>query len=122
MNMIILTGRLTKDPELKESQKGGSNYCYFTLAVERPVYRDQEKVTDFFECQISGKNAETLCKYCYKGRPIIATGVMISNKKKDANGNSVTYWDVKVNDFEFCLSDPRREETSKEDKKQEENK
>ena len=60
MNVVILIGRLTKDPELKQTS---SNlvYCRFTIAVDRPFSKDN--ATDFINCVAWRKQAENLCKY-----------------------------------------------------------
>ena len=50
-NLVILTGRLTKDPELKHSASGTA-YCKFTLAVNRMKKDDP---ADFIFCSAFGK-------------------------------------------------------------------
>lgn len=62
MNIIILTGRLTRDPELKTGQSGKA-YARFTLAVERPMQKDE---TDFINCVAFGKTAELIGEYLRK--------------------------------------------------------
>ena len=62
MNKCIITGRLTKNPELRTT-KSGTNLCEFTLATNRPETREGEKVADFINCITWNKQAETLCKY-----------------------------------------------------------
>ena len=71
MNVVILIGRLTKDPELKQTS---SNlvYCRFTIAVDRPFSKDN--ATDFINCVVWRKQAENLCKYQKKGNLIGVTG------------------------------------------------
>ena len=46
-NKVILGGRLTADPELKQTQSGVS-VCNFTVAVDRSYKSSEEKQTDFF--------------------------------------------------------------------------
>ena len=45
MNRIIIKGRLTRDPELKTGDNG-TEYCKFTVAVDRRVGKDKEKKAD----------------------------------------------------------------------------
>ena len=46
-NMIMIHGRLTRDPELKTASTG-SEYCNITVAVDS--FNGKEKETDFFDC------------------------------------------------------------------------
>ena len=70
MNSITLLGRLTKDPELKYSQKG-TDYCRFTIAVARPFDKD---VTDFINCVALNKTAEVIANYLRKGKRVAIQG------------------------------------------------
>ena len=63
MNLVVLTGRLTKDCELKYSASGTS-YCRFTLAVNRAFEKDK---SDFISCTAFGKTAELCGEYLRKG-------------------------------------------------------
>lgn len=67
MNNIILVGRLTKDPELIEDEKGYKR-TFITIAVPRN-YKNSEGVydCDFVRCIIWNKAAEHTCEYCKKG-------------------------------------------------------
>lgn len=67
MNNINLTGRLTKDPELKQTPNG-VNYARFTLAVSRGKVKEGQQATDFIPCVAWQKTAEILVKYCKKGK------------------------------------------------------
>ena len=53
INLVVLTGRLVREPELKHSASGTA-YCCFTIAVNRAF--DKEK-TDFISCTAFGKTA-----------------------------------------------------------------
>ena len=70
MNKCIIVGRITKDLELKETQKG-TKVCEFTLATNRPM--DREKA-DFINVIVWDKQAENLCKYQKKGNLIAVFG------------------------------------------------
>ena len=69
-NKVVITGRITKDLELKETQKG-TKVCEFTLATNRPM--DREKA-DFINVIVWDKQAENLCKYQKKGNLIAVFG------------------------------------------------
>src|SRR5690606_10152738 len=77
MNKFIISGNLTRDPELLYSQTGKA-YAKFSVAVTRNF--DREK-TDFFNCTIFGKRAESLANYQRKGNKVLVEGeVQIENK------------------------------------------
>jgi len=70
MNKFIGLGRLTKDPELKQS-KAGKPFCNFSIAVNRAFEKDK---ADFFQCMAFGKTAEYIDKYASKGSQILIEG------------------------------------------------
>jgi len=73
INQITLAGRLTQDPELKETSKG--SYCILRLAVQRP-FKNKDGVydTDFFDVKTWQGNAETVYKNCKKGSIAVVFG------------------------------------------------
>ena len=96
MNLIILTGRLTRDPELKTSSNG-KEYCRFSIAVDRP-YKTEE--VDFVNCISFGKTAELVAKFFNKGKKIGVQGQLRMNKfEKD--GEKRTTYDVVCESIEF---------------------
>jgi primosomal replication protein N len=74
INQVTLVGRLTRDPELKETPEG-TPVSHITLAVTRH-YRNQngELEADFVQCTLWRKAAENTCKYCRKGAVVGVTG------------------------------------------------
>ena len=97
-NTIVIHGRLTRDPEMKTGSTG-SEYCNFTVAVDS--FNGKEKETDFFDCTAFGKTAAAISQYMAKGREIIVTGSMRSNKT-EKDGVKRTWWKVNVDGFGFC--------------------
>lgn len=88
INSINLTGRITRDIELKQTQSG-IPVCSFSLAVARPKVKD---TTDFLNIVAWRQNAEYLCRYAKKGSCIGVSGVLNSRKFTDNNGkNHVTF-------------------------------
>lgn len=107
MNIITLTGRLTKDPELKT---GSKTYCRFTLAVNRVMKKDE---VDFINCVAFGKTAELLEKYIKKGNKLGVVGrLQIGTYEK--NGEKRTTADVMVDQIEFLESKSENTTTKKE--------
>jgi len=75
-NKVILIGNLTRDPELKSFQSGGS-VCNFTLAVNREWKNqqgDKQKEVGFFDCKAFGKTGDLIAQYLEKGRPVLVEG------------------------------------------------
>ena len=90
INNVVLTGRLTKDVELRATTVGAS-VCSFTLAVED--YNGKENVVHFVECVAWNKNAEFLSKYCgNKGCQIGVVGKLTTRSydRKDGTKAYVT--------------------------------
>ncbi len=96
MNLVVLTGRLTRDPELKYGQSGNA-YCRFSLAVDRPFKRGE---ADFINCVAFGKTAELIGEYLRKGRKAGVQGSLQMNRY-EVNGEKRTSYDVLVNQIEF---------------------
>lgn len=100
MNKVILTGRLTRDVELRYT---GSNIpvATFSLATNRPVTRDGERVADFINCIVWNKQAENLAKYQSKGNLITVEGNIRTDSYKDKDGNIRYKTYVLVNTIEY---------------------
>lgn len=97
MNLVILTGRLTKDPEYRES--GETHVARYSLAVDR--YKKDE--ADFPSCVVFGKGADFAKEYLKKGTKIAVTGhIQTGSYEKD--GRKVYTTDVVVEKQEFCES------------------
>lgn len=72
-NKVIIAGRLTADPELKQTQSGNT-VTSFSVAVNRKVGKDAEKKADFFNIVAWRNTAEFICRHFAKGRAIIVCG------------------------------------------------
>lgn len=101
MNKVILTGRFTRDPEARMGSNS-TEVSRFSLACQNDfVSRDGERSTEFINCVAFGRTAQTINKYCAKGRLISATG-RIRNSSYDAQDGTKRYTtDVIVESFEF---------------------
>ena len=96
----MLAGRVTKDIELKVTPTGKS-VCSFSLAVERKFVQNGEKVTDFINCQLWGRSAETLEKYVKKGMMIGVEGRIQTRKYTNQQGQTVYVTEVVADSFSF---------------------
>lgn len=90
LNKAILNGRLTKAPELKQTNSGKS-VCGFTIAVDRN--RDREK-TDFIPIVAWGKTAEFVNQWFGKGDLITIVGRIEVRNYDDKNGNKRTATEI----------------------------
>lgn len=103
LNHITIHGRLTVDPELKQTQSGVS-VCNFTVAVDRSYKSGEEKQTDFFTVVCWRGLADMVSKYFAKGKEILVSGEMQSRKWQDNEGNNRTSWEIMANVVDFCGS------------------
>lgn len=101
LNHITIHGRLTADPELKQTQSGVS-VCNFTVAVERSYKNGEEKQTDFFTVVCWRGLADMVSKYFAKGKEILVSGEMQSRKWQDNEGNNRISWEIMANAVDFC--------------------
>ncbi len=78
MNRVVLMGRLTKDPEVRYSQREKSTaVARYTLAVTRSYKRDGEPDADFINCVAFGRIAELAEKYLKR-----AAGLLLKEESK----------------------------------------
>ncbi len=71
LNICVLIGRLTKDPDLRYTPNGVA-VATFTLAVDRAY--SKEKETDFIPCVVWKKQAENCANYIGKGSLVAVEG------------------------------------------------
>ncbi|MDI9498040.1 MAG: single-stranded DNA-binding protein [Bacillota bacterium] len=103
MNKAILMGRLTRDPELRQTQSG-IPVLSFTLAVERRFKNQSgERVTDFISCQAWRQTAEFIARYFQKGNRLAVVGT-IQTGSYEKNGQTIYTTDVVVDEAYFCES------------------
>ncbi len=102
MNKVILSGRLTRDAEVRYSQSG-SAVAKFSLAVDRK-FNKEEQSADFINCVAFNKTAEFLEQYGKKGTKFIVEGRIQTGSYTDKNGNKVYTTDVVVEQVEFAES------------------
>lgn len=100
MNKVIITGNLTRDPELAETNSGVA-VCKFSVAVNRPRTADGQQETDFFNVITWRGLAENVAKYCAKGRKVLVIGSFQSNRYEDKNGVKRESWTINAQEVEF---------------------
>jgi len=102
LNLHILTGRLTKDPELRYTQDGTA-VCTFRIAVDRGYKnKDGTRQADFFTVVAWRERAETIARYFKKGRKITVVGPQYQRTYTDQAGNQRTVYELQLEKFEFA--------------------
>ena len=97
MNKLVITGRLTSDPEVKAI--GENNMvAKFTVAVNRN-YKDKDgnRPADFIPCEAFGKTAEFISNYVTKGRLVEVDGEMRVDQYQNEEGENRTFTKCHVN-------------------------
>ena len=102
-NLVVLTGRLTADPELKTTPNG-IPVTTFSIAVNRNYRAGEEQQTDFINIVAWRQRAEFITKYFKKGSMIGIEGSIQTRKYQDKNGNNRTAFEVVVNNAQFVES------------------
>ena len=100
----IITGNLTRDPELRTTPNGAS-VCSFSVAVNR-VYRDsngeQKEDVSFIDCSAWGKLGEMIGQYAKKGAGVLVSGRLDQRSWEDKNtGQKRSRVEIVVEDFNF---------------------
>lgn len=103
MNITNLTGRLTKDIELRATQSG-KTVANFTLAVNRRFKSQGQPDADFFRCQAWGKTAEVMHQYTHKGSQIGVTGRLQNRSYENQQGQKVEITEVIVESMDLLDS------------------
>ena len=95
-NLVTISGRLTKDPEIKYFESGKCK-TEFTIAVDNFV--DKQKLTSFINCEIWDKQAEFVSEYFKKGINVYATGEL---KYSEYNGKAYYKVNCQKTGFTGC--------------------
>lgn len=105
VNMVVLVGRLTRDPEMRYTNNGTA-LCRIALAVNRRK-RSGDSWSDevsFFDVSIWGKQAESLNNYLTKGKQIAVQGELRQNRWEQ-DGQKRSRVEVVANTIQL-LGDP----------------
>lgn len=115
MNIVVIKGRLTADPEVKtvKTANGERKVARYTLAVDR-YGRDAD--ADFIPCQAWEKAAEFAEKWLKKGTPLAVHGSIRTGRYEDQQLHKTVYtWNVNVIAQEFAGPKPEEKAEPKPD-------
>ena len=102
LNKVVLAGRLTADPELKQTTSGIS-VVSFTIAVNRKYSKEQQQ-TDFISVIAWRQTAEFISRYFKKGSAICITGAIQTRSWQDQQGQKRYSTDVVADEAMFVDS------------------
>ena len=104
MNKVILTGNLTRDPDVRYTSNNTA-YARMGIAVARPYSsknNEGQTVTDFFNMVSWNKQAEFCGRYLKKGSRVLVEGRIENDNYEDKNGVKHYRVDVIVDNIEFA--------------------
>lgn len=104
MNVVVLVGRLARDPELRYTNSQ-MPICRTAIAVDRRQRKDQQspdgRTADFINITLFGKAAEIFSQYMSKGRQVAIEGRISTGSYQNKEGRTVYTTDVIVDNFDF---------------------
>ena len=120
LNKVIIIGNLGQDPEVRYT-KSGAAVCHIRVAVgDRKKEGDQwVDHTEWINCVLFGKQAETAGQYLAKGRQLYVEGKFQTRKYKGKDGSDKYSTEVVVNNFIFLSGDGRKSQGKPKRKQQE---
>lgn len=109
MNIVMLIGRLTRDPELRYIPTSGTPVATFSLAVDRELSKEKRQeaeesgkpTADFINIVVWGKQAENCANYLEKGRQVAVAGRLQSRSYEARDGGKRYLTEVVAARVEF---------------------
>lgn len=111
MNIVVLKGNLTRDPESRKVTLGEgkeTTVVNFTIATNRHFRRgdgSRDKEVTFVDCEAWDSGADTICKYVHRGDPILVRGALKLDQW-ETDGQKRSKLKVRVNEFELLYRAP----------------
>ena len=106
MNKVFLMGRLTRDPDVRQSQ--GENpitIARYTLAIDRrKTQNNQDPGADFVSCIAFGRNGDFAEKWLHKGTKIVIEGHIQTGSYNNKDNQKIYTTDVVIDSQEFAES------------------
>lgn len=102
MNVCTFSGRLTRDCEVRIT-KSGTTISSFSIAVDGGF--GEHKRTDFINCKFFKR--EGLCPHLTKGKPVIVSGELQTEKWTGKDGVDRTGFSIICRDIDFQVGDKR---------------
>jgi single-strand DNA-binding protein len=102
INRVVLTGNLTRDPELR-SLSSGTSVCKLRIAVNtrrKGASGDWEDKANYFDVTVWGAQGENCARYLAKGRPIALDG-RLEWREWEADGQKRQAVDIVADTVQF---------------------
>lgn len=99
-NVVIMTGRLATDPELKTTASG-KDVVRFNLAVDRNYKEGEDRKADFFPVIVWNGTARFVEQYFSKGNGVELRGRLETRSYEDKQGNKRTVTEIIAEDVRF---------------------
>lgn len=96
---ITVTGRLTKDPEMRDYE--GKMITTINIAVNAGKIKDGEDLVNFYRASFWNKTAETIQKYLHKGDGVVISGNLRIRSYIRQDGTKDYSFDIEYADFDF---------------------
>ena len=106
INRIVMTGNLTRDPELR-STNSGTSVCSLRLAVNtrrKDASGNWTEKPNYFDITVWGAQGENCANYLAKGRPVALDGRLEWREWEDQNGNKRQAVDIIADSVQFLGS------------------
>jgi single-strand DNA-binding protein len=107
INHVVLTGRLTSDPDLRVLPSG-SSVCHLRVAVNarrrNPTTGDWGEKPNFFDVTVFGGSGENVAKYMHKGRPVAIDGRLDWRTWETPDGRNAQAVSIIANTVQFLGS------------------
>ena len=103
INKVFLLGRLTRDPELRNTSANVS-VASFSLAVDRNVKKTgdpNQQTVDFFDVVAFSHTAEFVSKYIFKGMLLAVCGRLQTRKWVDKENNNRISYEIVAEEVSF---------------------
>lgn len=110
MNTVSLIGRLTADPELRNTN-GGTPVCTVRLAINRPPKDGKDQGAVFIDVVSFSRQAEAVAEHLGKGRQIAVTGRLEYRQWEGQDGSPHSKHEVVANQIDF-LAKPAAKDTA----------
>ena len=108
INRVVITGNLTRDPELRSISSSGNSVCSLRIACngrrknnETGQWEDQP---NYFDVTVWGAQGENCAKYLSKGRPVAIDGRLQWREWNDKEGNKRQSVDIIAESVQFLGS------------------
>lgn len=108
MNVVILAGNLTRDPELRYLPSGAP-VCDFSIAFNRSYKKGSGEMVQeahFFDVQAWNRQAEVVAEHLKKGAPVAVEGMVLQNRWETQDGQKRSKLYIRANRVHFLGKRP----------------